>query len=266
MLTVKLIQKLQKTENIFYIKLEKPSSFNFTPGQFARLGINNNLNGADKIIWRAQTIINNPKNNFLEFYLIFIKNQPFSELLKLKSISDDIFLDPQSYGYFTIDRFKISGDLWLIATGTGIAPYLSILSESKIWEGFEKINLIHIIRDQSQGIYFDRINFLLDLEFSSRTINKFSYLPILTRENIEIFSYLNGKKTNIKFPEKKLINLFKSGYIQEKINCKFVFEKSKFMLCGNPHMIKNTKNYLKSLGFLISRKDNPAQIAVENYW
>ena len=266
MLSVKLIDKVQASNNIFYLKLEKPLAFTFTPGQFARLGIKTRNCENEKIIWRAQTIISSPKSNFLEFYLIFIKNQPFSELVKLKNVGDSISLDSQSYGFFTIGRFQISGDLWLLATGTGIAPYLSILTDEKIWQKFKKITILHIIRNQSQCIYFDRIRYLLNLEFSSKNINKFSYIPIFTREENEAISYLNGEKRNLKFPGKKLVDLLKSGHIQEKINCKFSIENSKFMLCGNPDMIKDTRNYLKSLGFLSSRKNKPAQITVENYW
>ena len=72
MLSVKLIDKF-KHQKYFYLKLEKPLAFIFTPGQFARLGIKTRDCENEKIIWRAQTIISNPKNNFLEFYIIFIK-------------------------------------------------------------------------------------------------------------------------------------------------------------------------------------------------
>ena len=144
-------------ENIFRIEIDRPAGFNFKPGQFARIGINPNNEGSDKI-WRAQTIVSRAEEDkTLVFYIVYLEGKPFSDALKKIKSGDEIYLDAVPYGHFTLDRFGPGGDLWLFSTGTGVAPYLCMLQQEKIWENFSTITLICSFRDQTQFVYRDTL-------------------------------------------------------------------------------------------------------------
>mgnify|MGYP001157249292 CR=1 FL=1 len=255
-------------ENIFRIEIDRPASFKFTPGQFARIGINTNIGGSDKI-WRAQTIVSRAEDQkTLQFYIVYLEGKPFSDALKKIKSGDEIYLDSVTYGHFTLDRFGPGGDLWLFSTGTGIAPYLCMLQQEKIWENFATITLVCSFRDQTQFVYQD--NLPLEFEkltaFQSRNYKKFSFIPIYTREKTVSDCLVKGMK---------ITNTFSRGYFEKLITngeLKFVLENSistinsKIMLSGNPSMIKTTRDFLKNLGLRSSRRNDPGHIAVENYW
>ena len=134
--------------NILRIEIDRPVGFNFKAGQFARIGINTGNDGPDKI-WRAQTIVSRAEEHkILAFYIIYIAGKPFSDALKKIKAGDEVYLDAQPYGHFTLDRFGPGGDLWLFSTGTGVAPYLCMLQQEKIWENFSTVTLICSFKDQ----------------------------------------------------------------------------------------------------------------------
>ena len=96
-----------------HIKTNRPAEFVFTPGQFARISSDKTTITDTSLepIWRAQSIISGPKDNFLEFFIIIGENGEFSKDLQNLKIGDNLFLDNQNYGYLTLDRFPNAGDL-----------------------------------------------------------------------------------------------------------------------------------------------------------
>lgn len=129
------------SNNIFSIFLNakiKP----FIAGQFAKILI---ILNKKKII-RAYSYVNSPENKILEFYIIIIKHGIMSNYLSKLNIKDKIMIKKNSFGYFTIKNIPKCKDLWMLSTGTGIGPYLSILSKKKKIKKFKKIILIHSIK------------------------------------------------------------------------------------------------------------------------
>lgn len=270
--SVSVVSVKYRAENIFRIEIDRPAGFYFKPGQFARIGIDQIDDDSDKI-WRAQTIVSGPQENKTEdktlvFYIVYLEGKPFSDALKKIKPGDDVYLDRLPYGHFTLDRFGPGGDLWLFSTGTGVAPYLCMLQQEKVWENFSRINLICSFRDQTQFVYQDTLPLEFErlTSFQSRNYQKFSFIPIYTREKTVSDCIVRGiKKTNT----------FSGGYFEKLITTgelKLILENSisaihsKVMLSGNPNMIKTTRDFLKTLGLRSSRRNNPGHIAVENYW
>ena len=102
---VSVVSVKHPVENIFRIEIERPDGFSFTPGQFARIGINPN-NGCSDKIWRAQTIISGAVDHkTLIFFIVYLEGKPFSDALKKIKSGDNVCLDAVPYGYFTLDRF-----------------------------------------------------------------------------------------------------------------------------------------------------------------
>ena len=260
-----IITKRSIANNIYYLKTERPKAFNFFPGQFARLGLST-LNELEPVIWRAQTIACGAKSEVLHFYIIYLKGEKFSAALKKNQSGSAITFDKKAYGYFTLDRFEPKGDLWLFFTGTGIAPYLAMLNNERIWKSFKNISLIGAFREKSQNVYNEQI--LSKVTSSYKTIhqNRFSYIPIFTRQQTDSRCIINNKILDTTIKNKHFEDLLRSGEIENILSLSIANNKSKVMLAGNPQMIMNTRDYLKKLGLQMSRRNNLAQIAVENYW
>ncbi len=255
-------------ENILRIEIDRPDGFNFKPGQFARIGINPNNDGPDRI-WRAQTIVSRAgecKN--LAFYIIYIEGKPFSDALKKIKSGDEIYLDAVPYGHFTLDRFDFGGDLWLFSTGTGVAPYLCMLQQEKIWKNFSTITLICSFRDQTQFVYCDTLPLELEklTDFQSKNYKKFSFIPIYTREKTVSDCIVRGVKIRKTISREYFEKLITNGELKSVLENSISTINSKIMLSGNPDMIKTTRDFLKSLGLRSTRRNNPGHIAVENYW
>jgi ferredoxin/flavodoxin---NADP+ reductase len=239
------------TPHLFSFRTTRPAGFRFTAGQFARLGVEK----ADgSIVWRAYSMVSGPFDEHLEFYSIVVPNGEFtSELSRLK-VGDQLLIDKQNYGFLTLDRFTKAHDLWLLSTGTGIAPFLSILADPAVWADYEKIILVHSVRHANELAYQDWLQALHQHEIFGPDAHKLNVICSVTREPAA--GCLGGRITS----------LIESGQLEAAAGTPLDLDKSRIMLCGNPEMVDQTRKVLKEKGFKTSRQTTPGQIAVENYW
>jgi ferredoxin--NADP+ reductase len=143
------------TENLFSFRTTRDRGYRFVPGQFARLGVHGAAE--DSIVWRAYSIASAAHDEHLEFFSVVVPGGAFtSRLSKLKE-GDPIFVERKSYGFLTTDRFEAGKDLWMLATGTGLAPFLSILHDFHTWENYDNLVLVQSVRTQSELAYEDLI-------------------------------------------------------------------------------------------------------------
>lgn len=176
-----------------------------------------------------------------------------SELSRLQ-VGDSVLVDRQAFGYLTLDRFVDGRDLWLLSTGTGVAPFLSILQDFEVWEKFERIILVYSAREQKELAYQDLIHQLTTREYLAQHAHKFTYVPIVTREVIP--GELYGRITT----------LIERGELEARVGAQLTAEHSRVMLCGNPQMIDDSRKLLKERNMQLSLTRRPGQVAVENYW
>ena len=239
------------TPHLFSFRTTRPKGFRFTAGQFARLGIEKS---DGSVAWRAYSMVSGPYDEFLEFYSIVVPNGEFtSELSRLK-VGDTLLIDKQNHGFLTLGRFTGGSDLWLLSTGTGIAPFLSILADPTAWESFEHIVLVHSVRHAHELAYRDTVEKFAEHEVFGEYAHKLIYVPVVTREPVA------GCLS------KRLTDLIPSGELEQAAGLPFDLDRSRIMLCGNPEMVNDTRKALKAKGFQTSRQSSPGQIAVENYW
>lgn len=239
------------TPNLFSLRTTRDPGFRFQAGQFARLGV---TKADGSTVWRAYSMVSSPHDEFLEFFSIVVPNGEFTSELSRLSVGDTLLVDRQAYGYLTLDRFVDGRDLWLLATGTGIAPFLSILQGFEVWEKFERIVLVYSAREGRELAYQDLIAGLKGREYLAEHVHKLMYIPTVTRDSI--LGVLNGRITT----------LIESGELEERAGVELTPEYSRVMLCGNPQMIDDTRALLKSRGLQLSLTRRPGQVAVENYW
>ena len=239
------------TPSLFTLRTTRDKGFRFRAGQFTKLGV---TKADGSTVWRAYSVVSSPYDEFLEFFSIVVPGGEFtSELSRLK-VGDTLMVERQAYGYLTLDRFIDGRDLWLLATGTGVAPFLSILQDFEVWEKFERIVLVYSAREVRELAYQDLIADLTQREYLAEYAHKLTYIPIVTRE--EVPGTLNGRITT----------LIESGELERAAGVELSPEHSRVMLCGNPQMIDDTRKLLKDRNLQLSLTRRPGQVAVENYW
>jgi ferredoxin--NADP+ reductase len=144
--------------------------------------------------------------------------------------------------------------LWLLSTGTGVAPFLSILQDFEAWEKFETIVLVYSVREARELAYQELIKGLTQRDYLAGYAHKFRFIATVTREQHP--GALSGRITT----------LIENGELERAADIELTPEHSRVMLCGNPQMIDDTRKLLKARGLQLSLSRRPGQVAVENYW
>ena len=247
----RLLEVQTLTPSLFTLRTTRDPGFRFTAGQFARLGVRK---PSGSIVWRAYSMVSAPHDEFLDFFSIVVPDGEFtSELSRLK-VGDELLIDKQAFGFLTLDRFPDGRDLWLLATGTGLAPFLSILQGFEAWERFERIILVYSVREARELAYQQLIAELPQREYLEGLGHKLTYLPVVTREQVP--GALSGRITQ----------LIETGELERAADLELTPEHSRIMLCGNPQMIEDTRQLLKTRDLNLALTRRPGQVAVENYW
>ncbi|AOY44956.1 MULTISPECIES: ferredoxin--NADP reductase [Psychrobacter] len=269
--TVTVLSKTTWTPNLFSFTVSRPDSFKFTAGQFVRLGVNpsqlkyyQQVKASDEVsnealnedIFRAYSIVSSPFDEVLEFFSIVIPDGAFTSQLQHLQVGDELLLNTMPFGFLTLARYQkpLPKDLWLLATGTGLAPFLSMLQDLKTWEDYEHIVLAYSARSTDELAYVEQIERLQD-DFGSLVDNpaKLIFIPIVTRESVD------GALSE------RLPKLLLEGTLQARAGIDLDVDTTHVMLCGNPDMVDDTKEALKTLGLVMNRRGE-GNIAVENYW
>ncbi|MHA6638416.1 ferredoxin--NADP reductase [Stutzerimonas frequens] len=247
----RLLEVRTLTPNLFTLRTSRDPGFRFTAGQFARLGVRK---PSGCIVWRAYSMVSAPHDEFLDFFSIVVPDGEFtSELSRLK-VGDELLVDKQAFGFLTLDRFPDGRDLWLLATGTGIAPFLSILQDFEAWQRFERIILVYSVREACELAYQQLVAELPQRDYLEGLGTKLLYLPVVTRERVP--GALHGRITT----------LIENGELERAADLQLTPEHSRIMLCGNPQMIEDTRAVLKARDLNLAMTRRPGQVAVENYW
>ncbi|WP_404396104.1 ferredoxin--NADP reductase [Pseudoalteromonas phenolica] len=231
------------TPSLFSIKVAADVA-PFQAGQFTKLA----MTIGDKRIARAYSYVNAPNDPVLEFYLTEVEGGKLTSGLAELEVGASIDVEAKANGFLTIEESPQRDVLWMISSGTGIGPFLSILADGKVWDKYQKVILIHSARYNNDLTYQDFI------QAHEKLFKQFTYLPLVTREEPE--HGLQGRITE----------LIKQNAVARYFNLQALPENSHFMICGNPDMVKETSQLLQSLGYKRHRRSEPGHISVEQYW
>ncbi|MBN6518587.1 ferredoxin--NADP reductase [Acinetobacter pittii] len=236
------------TPTLFSFTMTRPAHFKFTAGQFARIG----LKVGEELVVRAYSVVSSPFDETLEFFSIVVPDGAFTSNLQHLKVGDELYLEKIPYGYLTLARYQqpLPHDLWLLATGTGLAPFLSMLQDFDTWSKYQKINLVYSVRTAAELAYVDRIQEIA--ETFGEGHNGFKFIPIITRDpSVPLHD--------------RLPILIENGELEKSAGIELNPATSHVMLCGNPQMVDDTKEALKRRGLTMNRRGE-GNIAVENYW
>lgn len=239
------------TPSLFSFRTTRDRGFGFTPGQFARIGIATPTGGA---VWRAYSIVSAPLDEQLEFFSVVIPEGKFTSRLASFLPGDRVLVEKVAYGFLTLDRFTGGTDLWMIASGTGLGPFLSILRDPQAWSRFENLILVHSVRRPEELAYREEIATLGRQMPSKEERARLSYVPVVTRVNC---------------PEAlpaRIPLLIEDGRLERTAGVALDLERSRLMVCGNPGMANDLRDQLTGRGFRTGRRNAPGQLAFENYW
>lgn len=236
------------TPTLFSFTMTRPAHFKFTAGQFARIG----LKVGEELVVRAYSVVSSPFDETLEFFSIVVPDGTFTSNLQHLKVGDELYLEKIPYGYLTLARYQqpLPHDLWLLATGTGLAPFLSMLQDFDTWSKYQKINLVYSVRTAAELAYVDRIQEIAET-FGEGHVG-FKFISIITRDpSAELHD--------------RLPVLIENGELEKFAGIELSPATSHVMLCGNPQMVDDTKEALKRRGLTMNRRGE-GNIAVENYW
>ena len=240
------------TPCLFSFRTERPAGIDFVPGQFVRLGVAA-ADGA--VVWRAYSIVSRPAADHLEFYSIVVPDGPFSQPLARLGAGDTVRVDPTVHGLLHADRFEGGRHLWLLATGTGIAPFVGMLDDAAIRSRYDDIVLVHSVRRREELAYRDTVSSLMRAASSHRA--RLHYLPTLTSTEVEGPSDIaHGRITT----------LLEDGRLERLTGLTLTCDASRLMICCNPSMIREVRGLLGRRGMTPVRRDKPGQFISETFW
>lgn len=246
-----LLEVSTLTPSLFTLRTTRDPGFRFRAGQFARLGV---TKADGSTVWRAYSMVSAPHDDVLEFFSIVVPGGEFTSELSRLRVGDELLVDRQAFGFLTLDRFVDGRDLWLLATGTGVAPFLSILQDFEAWERFERIFLVYSVREAKELAYGELIAGLGRRDYLEEHAHKLRFIPVVTRETHP--GALHGRITA----------LIENGELERAAGQALEPAHSRLMLCGNPQMIDDTRALLKTRDLQLSLSRRPGQVAVETYW
>jgi ferredoxin--NADP+ reductase len=248
------------TEKLFSLTVTRPPGFKFVPGQFARLGLALDPAAPETPNeWRAYSMVSSPIENALEFYSVVVPDGKFTPPLAQLRVGDALWVSNAVFGFLTLDAFAGGEDLWLIATGTGLSAYLSMLRDPITFTRFKRIVLVHGVRHAFELAYRDEL-----IAFMQQHPGQLTYLPVTTQEPLT--PHLSPSLSPTGLAPARLTTLLAAGELEQRVGAVLDPSEARVMLCGNPAMVTEMRALLSERGFAAGRRGVPGNLAVENYW
>ena len=236
------------TDKLFTVKTTRPAGFRFSNGQFVMMG----LNVEDKPLVRAYSIASANHEELLEFFSIKVADGPLTSRLQHVVVGDKVLVGTRPTGTLTIGNLRPGRTLWLLATGTGLAPFLSVIKDPETYERFEKVVLLHGCRRVKELAYGEMITEKLpnDELIGDYIRNQLIYYPTVTRDPFR--------------NRGRITDLINSGKLFGDIGLATLDPvHDRVMICGSPALVTDTRTLLNGKGFVEGNHGEPAQFVVE---
>lgn len=238
------------TDRLFSFSISRPPSFRFRSGEFVMIGLH--PEGAKKPIMRAYSIASPSWDEKLDFYSIKVADGPLTSHLQKIKAGDDIILAKKSVGTLVLDALLPGKRLYMFSTGTGIAPFASLIRDPDTYERYEQVILTHTCRQKAELSYGLRmVEGLKEDPLVGEMIgDKLLHVTSLTREEYP----MRGRITT----------LLQSGELFEKSGVPPLNPvEDRVMICGSMDMINDTKAIVETFGLTEGSNSKPAEFVVE---
>ena len=217
MIKLTVTQVQHYSDSMFRIRTNRPNSFRFTAGEFVMISCR------EDSVKRAYSITSGPGDDYLEFLSIKVPNGPLTRELSKYEPGDVLYLNERTSGTLTLANIELGGNLWLLATGTGVAPFISILNDGYTYDQFDQINLVWSVRKcEDLSVYNKMLN--------SLPIN---FIPVVTQDK------------NWTGLSKRITTMLSTGVILPELDP----SKNKVMICGSMDFNTDIKSMLSDWGW-----------------
>lgn len=236
------------TDSLFSFTATRNPAFRFRNGQFAMIG----LEVSGRPILRAYSMASANYEEQLEFFSIKVQDGPLTSRLQHLKVGDSILVNGKPTGTLILDNLTRGRNLYLMATGTGLAPFLSIIKDPETYERYEKVVLVHGCRQVAELAYEKLITEeLLRHEFLGELISgKLIYYPTVTREPFR--------------NRGRLTDLITSNKLFDEIGLPHLStDNDRVMMCGSPGMLADLVTILRQNGFDEGNHSKPGHFVIE---
>ncbi len=242
-----VLQVKHWSDKTFSFRTTRKFPNKFNNGEFAMIGIEHE----GKKLLRAYSFASANHEDHLEFLSIKIQDGPLTSKLQHIKEGDEILINSKSTGTLVIDYLLPGRNLYLIATGTGLAPYMSIIKDPKTYERFEHVILTHTVQYENELAYKDELE-TFNEDWKEVTLGRFTYFNTLTQQEWK--------------NKGRITEWIKNGHlyiITNNISQPFEPKKDRFMVCGSQGLNKDLIEHFESLGMEEGNTSIPGQFVIE---
>jgi ferredoxin/flavodoxin---NADP+ reductase len=238
----RVVENRHWTGGLFSLRVEN-APLRFEAGQFVRIALD--IDG--ERVARPFSFVNPPHDPLHEFYGIVVPEGPLSPRLATLEVGDGLFVASNPAGFLVLSELPDAQSLWLVSTGTGIAPFLSILRTDAPWRRFRNVVLVHAVRHVRELVYQDLID------------------PLVVGKGLHYVSFVSREAAAGSLAG-RIPAAVRDGRLETAAGLPLSAETSQVMLCGNPDMLKDTSAALIERGMRKHRRRSPGHISVESFW
>lgn len=232
------------SDGLFTLRVRCPGVEAFQTGQFLQVG----LQLPEKHLHRPYSVAS-PHGDVLDFFIVRVDHGELTPRLWNLTEGDSVDISAKATGGFTLAHTPRSKVLWLMCTGTGLAPYIAMLREGEVFEHCERVIVVHGVRYSSDMAYQHELQI-----YHEQDQSRFQFVPVISREQPP--NALHGRITSV----------IENGLLEQYTGSTLSPETSVVMMCGNPQMLDDVELMLSQRGMHRHKKTAPGHVVVERYW
>ena len=250
--TVDVLWVRHWNEHLFSFAVQRPASFRFRSGEFVMIGLPGEGDG--KPLMRAYSVASPGWSDEIEFLSIKVQDGPLTSRLQTIVAGDQLYMGRKPTGTLVLDALLGGRRLFLLSTGTGLAPFLSLARDPDAYERFSQVVIVHSVRRVSDLAYHDEMTaqWSEDPLVSEQALEQFHYVPTVTREPFRTTGRIEALIADGRLFDPPVVG-----------DHRFDPEHDRVMLCGSTAMIKETAEMLDARGFAEGSNANPGQYVIE---
>ncbi|MBV1837879.1 ferredoxin--NADP reductase [Acetobacter estunensis] len=236
------------TDRLFSFTTTRDPALRFENGQFTMIGME--VDG--KPLLRAYSIASANYEDHMEFLSIAVPDGPLTSRLRHVKVGDTVLIGRKPVGTLLLDNLRPGRNLYFLSTGTGLAPFMSLIKDPECYERYDNVILTHTVRVSGELAYSNHIRHELpEHEFLGEYVaSKLRYYPAVTREAFEVTD--------------RITTLIENGKIFRDLNIPELDpEHDRVMICGSPEMLADTEKLLQTRGFDEGNNSKPGAYVVE---
>lgn len=236
------------TDRLFMFRITRPAAFRFRSGEFVMIGLPN----AEKPVFRAYSIASPSWDEEIEFFSIKVENGPLTEHLSKIKTGDTVLMRKKATGTLVVDALTPAKRLWMLSTGTGIAPFASLIREPEVYEKFDEVILCHTTRDRAELDYGYKIiaDAKVDMLVGEAATISLRHVATTTRETSELMGRITDR--------------MRSGAMFDALAVPPLDPSTdRVMICGSKAMLQDLKEICEEAGLEEGSNARPADFVIE---